>query len=72
MGLWRPADIAGEAYVMAYGGELRCDRCHRPYEGQVDWTFVMKGGQLIEVICSECGAEHEVSREAGRDTRSGG
>lgn len=42
---------------MAYEGELRCDSCHRPYLGQVDWTFTMKGGQVVEVVCSECGGQ---------------
>ena len=40
---------------MVYG-ELRCDRCHRPYEGQMDWTFIMKGGFLVEVVCPDCRA----------------
>ena len=43
--------------AMAYEGELRCDSCHRPYLGQVDWTFTMKGGQVVEVVCSECGGQ---------------
>ena len=41
---------------------MRCEVCHKPYEGQVGWHISMTKSRAIRVLCPECqrAAETEV------------
>lgn len=46
------------------GESLRCEACHKPYEGQVGWHISMTKSHAIRVLCPDCQRDAQTGVES--------